>query len=239
MQRISSRVETKWPRSPVVWAVIIVLAFGFPAVFLSVLYVIVRSPLVVAPFLLFWIWFLWRAFENRRGTWYEFTPEGVTVHELSTDWRLRTTVRHLELRWREIGHFEAADRESIAFHYSPVERFTVWFAPSDVPARLAQYRTWQAADPPPPMPGLPSGELELSRVSPGHWRSPGGVFECQAEYSRGVRTTVLREKDRPVLALHEGGKLVLGAGGVALTGENAIAALLRRVDEEAARWESN
>ena len=218
------RIRSRVPRNPVTWLVVLALALGVPLWLAGILAAITGWRASLAVFVLgVWAWFLWRLIQNHRGTWYDFQPTGVTVHEMSTDARFRTRTWHRQFRWDEIGYLEAADRESIRFWYGPLHSFTVWFAPDQVAARTAEFRQYQGGGPSwtfHPLPGTPA--------------------DIRAEYARGVRTTVWREAGLIRAAYHDAGRLILGEGGVRWPGSREDWVLeLEKVDREAAAAESN
>lgn len=166
------RVPALLPRRPVTWLVIAALVVGVPVWAAGVLYEVFYSAwLVIPPVFGFWGWFLWRAWRNQRRTWYDFSPGGIEVNELSTNWRLRTREWRQCFAWSEIGYLEAVDGEAVRFWYGPREQFMVWFSPSELDARLEEFRKWQG--------GRTKNDLPAEG-------------EVEVDHERGVRTTSLR-----------------------------------------------
>ena len=213
------RVPARLPRRPVTWLVIAALVVGVPVWAAGILYAIFRSVwLVIPPVFGFWGWFLWRAWRNHRGTWYDLSPGGIEVNELSTDGRLRTREWRRQFTWSEIGYLEAVDGEAVRFWYGPREQFMVWFSPSELSTRIEEFRKWQ---------GL-RVDIDLSAEG-----------EVKVDYKRGVRTTALLVAGEVRAACHSAGRLVLGAGGVPVAPSSEGAGRLIAADREAASQETS
>jgi hypothetical protein len=201
------------------WLVIVALVVGVPLWAAGILYAVFRSGwLVFPPIFGFWAWFLWRAWRNHQGTWYEFSSGGIGVNELSTNWRLRTREWRRQFAWSEIGHLEAVDGEAVRFWYGPQEQFTVWFSPSELNARLEVFLKWQGS------------RININLPAEG---------EVEVDYERGVRTTILRVADEVRAACHDAGRLVVGPGGVPVSPSSAGAGRLIAADREAASRETS